>query len=447
MPIRRSVGLLTAPVLALFLALPATPTMAFEIESVETPGGIAAWLVEDHSAPIVSISFAFRGGSAADPQGKEGLARFVSAMLDEGAGDLDAEAFQNRIADLSIDLEFDAGRDEFSGTIRMLNESRDEAVGLLKLALSEPRFDADAVERIRSQILSGIARSAADPGEIASRVFRETAFPDHVYGREQDGTAETVALLDADDLRGFVARSFARDNLVVGAVGDIDASTLGAVLDRLFADLPATADLPVIPETTPLGAGQTILVDRDIPQSVVMFGSPGMKRDDPDFYVGSVLMEAVGGGFGARLTEEVREKRGLAYSVGANLVEFEHAGAIFGQAGTRNERVAETVAIVKDLFRDVAENGLPQDEIDDARDYIVGSYPLRWTSSRSTAGALVSIQLAGLPIDYVESRDALFGAVTQDDIRRVAADLLDPAKLLVVVVGRPDGIEGDPPAN
>lgn len=434
--------------LAVGLVLLAPPAArAFEVERVVSPGGIEAWLVADDSVPILSLSLAFRGGSSADPAGKEGVAQFVAAMLNEGAGDLDAEAYQNRIADLSVDLEIGADRDDFAMTVRMLNESRDEAIDLLRLALTSPRFDPDAMERIRAQIQSSISYNATDPNEIAARVFREAAFGDHPYGRAPEGTSETIALIGRDDLQAYVDSNFARDNLVIGAVGDIDAATLGLLLDRLFGDLPAEANLPDVPEIVPAGAGRTIVVDREIPQSVITFGAPGIKRDDPDFYTASVLLEAIGGGFGARLTQEVREKRGLAYSVGAVLATYEHAGLIWGQAGTRNERVAETIQIVRDVLADVAANGLAQDEIDDARDYIVGSYPLRWTSSRSTAGALVSIQLAGLPIDYIEDRAALFDAVNAEDVRRVAAELLEPGKLLFVVVGRPDGVVSDPPAN
>ncbi|MDZ4734932.1 MAG: pitrilysin family protein [Rhodospirillaceae bacterium] len=420
---------------------------AFEIEPVVSPGGIEAWLVEDHSVPLTSISFAFRGGSAADPAGQEGLAEFVAGLLNEGAGALDSQAFQNRIADLSIDLEFSAGRDEFRGSIRMLTENAGEAVDLLHLALTEPRFDEDAVERIRGQLLTILATNATDPGDIASRTWRETAFPDHPYGRPPEGTPETIAPLGADDFRSFVARNFARDNLVVGVVGDIDAATLGPILDRLFGDLPATADLPAIPETAPEGAGRVLVVERPIPQSVVIYGGPAIKRDDPDFYIAAVLLEAVGGGFGSRLTESVREDRGLAYSVGASLSTYEHAGLVLGQAGTRNERVAEMIALINEAFADVAANGLTDEEIADARSYIVGSYPLRMTSSMSTAGALISIQLAGLPIDYIERRAELFDAVTSEDVKRVAARLLDPANMLYVVVGTPVGVDGEIQAN
>jgi zinc protease len=433
--------------LALGLVIAAVPARAFDVERVVSPGGIEAWLVADDSVPILSISFAFRGGASADPAGKEGVAEFVAAMMNEGAGDLDSQAFQERIADLSIDLEFSAGRDDLDVSIRMLNDTREEAIELLRLALTQPRFDADAVERIRGQILTSIASKASDPTEIAARALRETVFAGHAYSRPQDGTAGSVAAIGPDDLRDFVRRNLARDNVVVGAVGDIDAAVLGAILDRLFGALPAQADLPVVPDIIPGGAGRTIVIDRDIPQSVVMFGAPGVKRDDPDFYAASILLEAIGGGFGARLTKEVREDRGLAYSIGASLLTFDHAGVIFGQAGTRNERVAETIQIIGNVFADVAANGLPQDEIDDARDYIVGSYPLRWTSSRATAGALVSIQLAGLPVDYIEQRDDLFAAVTEADVRRMAARLFDPANFAYVVVGRPDGVASDPPAN
>jgi zinc protease len=425
----------------------ASPVSAFEIERVVSPGGIEAWLVEDDSAPLTSISFAFRGGSAADPAGKEGLAEFVSGLLNEGAGDLDSQAYQTRIADLSIDLEFSAGRDEFRGSIRMLTETQEEAIDLLHLALTEPRFDADAVKRIRGQLLTMLASNATDPNDIAVRTWRAAAFPDHPYGRPPEGTPETIAEIGADDFRDFVRRNFARDNLVIGVVGDVDSAALGAILDRLFGDLPATSDVPTVPETTPQGAGRTLVVERPIPQSIVIYGGPAIKRDDPDFYVASVLLEAVGGGFGSRLTTSVREERGLAYSVGANLATYDHAGLVMGQAGTRNERVAETIALIGEAFTDVAANGLTDEEIDDARDYIVGSYPLRMTSSMSTAGALVSIQLAGLPIDYVEQRTELFAAVTPDDIRRVAARLLDPDNMLFVVVGTPVGVDGEIQAN
>ncbi|MEX2296498.1 MAG: pitrilysin family protein, partial [Dongiaceae bacterium] len=396
---------------------------------------------------LTSISFAFRGGGATDPAGQEGLAQFVAGLLNEGAGELDSQAFQNRIADLSIDLEFSAGRDEFRGSIRMLTENADEAVDLLHLALTEPRFDEDAIERNRGQLLTVLATNATDPGEIAARTWRETAFPDHPYGRPPEGTPQTIALLGAEDFRGFVGRHFARDNLVVGVVGDLDAETLGPLLDRLFGDLPATADLPTIPETTPEGAGRVLVVERPIPQSVVIYGGPAIKRDDPDFYVAAILLEAVGGGFGSRLTESVREERGLAYSVGASLATYEHAGLVLGQAATRNERVAEMIALINEAFADVAANGLTDEEIADARSYIVGSYPLRMTSSMSTAGALISIQLAGLPIDYVEHRAELFDAVTSEDVKRVAARLLDPANMLYVVVGTPVGVEGEIQAN
>jgi zinc protease len=360
---------------------------AFEIEKVISPGGIEAWLIEDRSAPLTSISFAFRGGSVTDPEGKEGLAEFVAGMLNEGAGDLDSQAYQNRIADLSIDLSFSAGRDEFRGSIRMLSETSTEAIELLRLALTEPRFDSDAVERIRGQIITSLARSATDPSDIAIRTWRSAVFPDHPYGRPPDGDPESIAALGAEDFRAFVRRHFAHDNLVIGVVGDIDAASLGPILDRLFGELPANANLPAIPEALPEGAGRMLVVERPIPQSVLIFGGPGIKRDDPDFYVAAILLEAVGGGFGSRLTKSVREERGLAYSVGANLVTYDHAGLVMGQAGTRNERVAETIALIGEAFADVAANGLSDEEIDDARDYIVGSYPLRMTSSMSTASA------------------------------------------------------------
>jgi zinc protease len=448
---RRFRKALIADTVALVLFLLTGP-MAFanpsmEVQRVTSPGGIEAWLVEDHSNPILSIAFGFRVGTADDPEGKEGLAEMVSGLLDEGAGDLDSQAFQKRLADLAIDLDFDVGRDDFTGTMRTLSENRDAAFDLLRLALTEPRFDPGPIERIRGQMLVLLARMASEPMQIADQVWWRTLFPDHPYGRRPLGTPETLAAIAPEDLRRFVDRHFARDNLVVGVVGDITAEELAPLLDKTFGGLPARAAPVPMAEAEPGNLGELVVVERAVPQSTVLFGAPGIKRDDPDFYAAMLVNHVLGGGgFSSRLTNEVREKRGLAYSVGSYLLTLDHAGLLRGYVATQNARVADSIAIIREEWRRMREEGPTAEELADAKTYVIGSYPLQFTSTASTAEGLVAVQLERLGIDYFDRREALINAVTLEDARRVARRLLDPATLTAVVVGTPEGLAATLPA-
>ncbi len=426
------------------LSAGAPPAQAMAIERVVSPGGIEAWLVEDHSLPVVSLALAFRGGAALDPADKVGLATMVSGLLDEGAGPLDSEAFQKLLSDRAIDLSFDAGQDEFRGTLRALMRDRDQAFEMLRLSLTEPRFDAEPVERIRSQLLAVLASDAEDPGKIASDTFWHTVFPDHPYGRDPTGTPESLKRIAAADLKAFVGQQFTRDRLKIGVVGDISPADLGPALDKLFGALPAAGPRVTLPAAVPEGAGRVVLVDRDVPQSVILLGQNGIKRDDPDFYAAALLMQTLGGGFGSRLTREVREKRGLAYSINADLATFDLGGLVTGETATQNARAKESIDVIRQVWAEMAADGPTEAELADAKSYLIGSYPLRFTSSSRIADSLVAIQLEGLGIDYVDKRQDLFGAVTLADVRRVAKRLLDPAKLTWVVVGRPAGVAAAP---
>jgi zinc protease len=420
---------------------------AMDVQEVTSPGGIEAWLVEDHSMPLVAVAVGFRGGSGLDPQGKEGLAMFVSGLLDEGAGDLESREFQQRLNDLAIDFKFDAGIDDFTGSMRTLTETRDEAFDLLRLALTAPRFDAEPVERIRGQLLAILDDESSDPGAIADRVWWHTSFPDHPYGRQTSGTAAGLKAIAAEDLRGFVADRFARDNLIVGVVGDITAAELAPLLDRTFGALPAAATPAAIGDGAPAAPGAMIVVDRALPQSVVLFGADGVKRHDPDFYAAFVMNHILGGGgFSSRLMQEVREKRGLAYSIDTNLVTLDQVGLLLGMVGTKNASVAETIALIRQEWQRMRDEGPTEAELADAKLYLTGSYALRFSSTQAIAGALVAVQLERFPPDYFQRRNGYVEAVTLADVQRVAREMLDPEKLTFVIVGEPDGVTATMPA-
>jgi zinc protease len=427
---------------AVLVAAFGSPARAVTIERVVSPGGIEAWLVAEPSIPAIALRLAFRGGAGMDPGGKAGLADMVSGLLDEGAGELDSKAFQQRLNDLAITLAFEAGRDHFDATLRTLSENRDAAFGLLKLALTEPRFDAEPVERIRSQLLVGLARSAEDPNAIAARSWFAAVFPDHPYGRPVRGTMESIKVITVDDLRVFVRDRLARDNLVIGVAGDITAEVLAPLLDETFGGLPESAVPEAVPEVRPSAAGETMVVERDIPQSVVVFGHEGLKRDDPDYYAAYVMNYILGGGgFSSRLTREVRERRGLAYSVHSYLRPMDHVGLVVGGVATENERLAESLAVIRDEWRRLRAGGVTDEEISHAKRYLTGSFPLRLDNRRKIAGILVAIQLDELGIDFLERRNGLIEAVSAEDIGRVVERLIRPETLTVVVVGKPEGVD------
>ena len=412
------------------------------IQQVTSPGGITAWLVEEHSVPLIAMRFVFEGGSAQDPDGKEGVSHFVTAMLDEGAGDLDAAAFQERMEDIAMRMSYSTGRDAFYGNFQTLTENRDAATDLLKLALTSPRFDETAVERIRKQLLASLSFSAKNPNQVAGKTWSETAFPGHAYGRPSKGTIESTTAIQAADLKALRDRIFAKSSLKVAVVGDIDAKTLGELLDKVFGDLRATPDLVKVPDTQPVG-GTLKVVDMPVPQSVAVFGSEGLARKDPDFVPAFVMNHILGGGgFASKLMQEVREKRGLAYSVYSYLQPYNHAAIFAGSVATKNEKLGESLDVIRAEIRQMLEKGPTQADLDAAKSYLTGSYALRFDTSAKIASQLLAIQQEDLGIDYVNKRNDLIAAVTLADIQRVAKRLLNPDNLIIAVVGQPVGLKG-----
>jgi zinc protease len=422
---------------------PAAENTEVKIEHVTSPGGIEAWLVESHANPLIAMRFAFRGGAAQDPKGKEGLAYFVSGMLDEGAGPLGAIAFQEREQSLAMRMDFNASRDVMLGNVQTLSANKDEVFDLVRMALTEPRFDEDAVERVRGQILAGLKFDENDPETVASVAWDRLAFRDHPYGHPIKGTKASVAAISPDDLRDYTGRVFARDQLNISVVGDIDAEALGELLDRVFGDLPAHAKLaPVADADPPLGPTREV-IEMDVPQSVAQFGHRGIARKDDDFIAAYMLNYIVGGGgFASRLMEEVREKRGLAYSVHSNLYPYQHGAVFVGNVATKNEAVGRSLQVIETELRRIAEQGPTAEELDAAKSYLTGAYALRFDSSSNIANQLLWIQIEDLGIDYITRRNALIEAVTLDDIRRVAKRLIEADRLITTIVGKPAADKG-----
>lgn len=429
-----------------FVSLPA---QALDVKRVVSPGGIEAWLVEEYEVPIITMEVSWDGGSASDPAAKLGLANMVSGLLDEGAGDMDSNTYQKRLAASNASLSYSEDKDYFNAHLQTLAENRDEAFALLEVALAKPRFDAEAVERIRAQIRSNILRNYSDPEWIASQAWLKALLGKHPYARPSSGTEATLAAITQADLRAYVSRTIARDNMMIGIVGPITPDELGKLLDKTFGALPAKAKRVTIADVTPSTKPVTKIIRKPFPQSVVLFGGAGLMRNDPDFVPAYVMNYVLGGGsFSSRLTNEVREKRGLAYSVGTSLYPLRHAALYMGQVGTKNASVGTALSLIRHEYERMANEGVTAKELTDAKTYLTGSYPLRFDSNAKIAGELLAIQQENLGLGYIAHRNELINAVTAADIARVARRLLKDQAPVVAIVGEPDMSEKPlPPAR
>lgn len=427
-------------IFALFLLVAAPLRAEVDITPVTTPGGLKAWLVEERSIPFIAVDLVFEGGASLDPDTALGATSLMAALLNEGAGEMDAQDFAIRTEEVAARFSFDAGRDTVSVSAQFLTETAPDAIALLNTALTQPRFDTEAMERVRAQMIASLRRDALDPNTIASRSFAKAAYPGHPYARPSDGTPESVEALTRDDLVRAHGSAIARDRVHIGVAGDIDPDTLAPLLDKLFEGVTQTG-APLPPRANFAAAPGVTQVPFDGPQSVVAFGHRGIPRDDPDFLTAFVVNEIVGGGrFGTRLMAELREKRGLTYGVGAFLASGFLGESYQGRLSASNADVGEVIQLIRAEWEALAQDGVTADELDRIKTYLTGAYPLRFDGNGAIAGIMASMQFQDFGIDYVNTRNDQVAAVTLDQANAMAKRLYQPDALRFVIVGQPEGI-------
>jgi zinc protease len=426
--------------IALFIIVAFPLRAEVDITPVTSPSGLNAWLVEERSIPFVSLDLIFAGGATLEDDAQAGVVNMMTALLSEGAGDMDAQAFAARSEELATRIRFDAGRDSVSVSVRFLTEDAEAVIDHLRLALTEPRFDEDAIARTRGQLLAQLRREVLEPNTIASRAFASAAFQDHPYGRESNGTPETVGALDRDALVAAHQGAIARDRVFIGAAGDISADDLGVLLDRLFEGVPDTGwQMPERAEF--LAEAGLEIIPFDGPQSVVAFGHAGIARDDPEFLTAFVVNEVFGGGrFGTRLMRNLREERGLTYGIGAFLSSGALGQSYQGRLSTENANVEIVIELLREEWARMASDGVTQEELARIQTYLTGAYPLRFDGNSSIASIMASMQYQGFDIDYVNRRNDMIAALSLDEVNDLASRLYDPDALFFVVVGQPVGL-------
>jgi zinc protease len=422
---------------ALVSVLMIAPAAAADIKALDLGKKAEVWFSEDHTVPIVAFSIGMPAGSGYDPANKAGLATFAAALLDEGAGAMDSRAFQEALADHAIQLRANVERDNMVISVVTLTENAPLAMRLLQTALTRPRFDAEAVTRVRAQMIQAIQEGRSEPPTVARRAFAKTFFNGHPYSLPSDGDVGTISAITIEDLRAFAKNHWVKGGLQIAVAGDITAAAAQKLLGDTFQPL-SSATPPPLPDIGRLGNPGVHVLQMPVPQSTILFGLPGIMRADPDFIPGYVANYILGGGgFSSRLTDEVRVKRGLTYGINTSLSAYRKASVMVGSVATRADAVRQTIQVVKDTLSGFAADGATQVELDDAKTFLTGSFPLAFASNAGIASQLGTFQRQGLDIGYVARRNALIQAVTLEDVKRVAKRLFDPARLTVVVAGTP----------
>ncbi|HEX3653519.1 MAG TPA: insulinase family protein [Rhizomicrobium sp.] len=423
--------------LVLFLCAVSVPAAAatVNVKSLDMGKNVQVWYVEDHTLPMIAMTAALPAGSAYDPKEKPGVADFTADLLNEGAGNLNSQQFQAALSNKAIRLTMTPTRDYLVISIVTLSENAKEAFRLLGLALTKPRFDNDAIARVRAQLIASLQQQDEDPQDVASKGFMSTFMGSHPYAHPIDGTIPSISRISRNDIKAFARAHWLRNGLKISVSGDADPEALKVLIGSAFGQLPAKWAPPVAP-VTHMGVPGVHVIPLNVPQPTAIFGLPGILRSDRDFipaYVANYILG--GGGFSSRLMQEVREKRGLTYGISSSLDTLRKAGIFAVQVATRANAMQQTIDVVRSTMKDFADNGATDKELADAKTYITGSFPLAFSSNTGIANQLNSFQRVGLPIDYIVKRNALINAVTLDDVKRVAKRLFNANKMTIVVGG------------
>ncbi len=410
------------------------------IQQFTTPGGVSVWLVTEPSIPILSVQMAWRGGSATDPEDLRGLTAAVTYGMNEGAGDLDSLAFQTAMEELNMSFSCSNSGEWTGCSATMLSEFAEPSMNLVGLAFAVPRFDEGPFERFRREQEVSLRTRETNPNFLAGRAMAAKLYPDHPFAREI--TVDTLAALTPDLAREHMRTLMTKDRLIVTAVGAISPEDLAPLIDLAAASLADSAEIaPVLPVTLPDIAPAPTVVSLPQPQTLVRFMAPGIDRNHPDFFPAFVLNYTLGGGgFESRLMKSLRVEKGLTYDISTSISPNPSFLSWSGAGQTKNESAGEFVEGIRGELREFMETGVTELELDDAKAYLIGSYPLGFDSNAKIARQMMSVRQEDLGIDYFDRRNALIEAVTLEDVNRVSAHYLAPERFTFVLVGEPEGL-------
>lgn len=420
---------------ALLIGFAASAQAALKIERWVAPSGARVYFVESRALPIVDLRVDFAAGAAYDPADKVGVAGLTRSLMDTGAAGLDEEAIAGRLVDIGALMSGATDLDRAGFTLRTLSSKpeREAAVDLLRAVLQKPEFPFAVIERERARVIAGIKEGDTRPDVIASRHFSAAVFANHPYGHVP--TVASVSQVTREDLVGFHRRHYAAKRAVVSIIGDLSRAEAEAIAQRLTDQLPAGGELAALPVPA-MPVADRVQVEHPAAQSHVYLGMPGIRRGDPDYYpmlVGNYILG--GGGFVSRLTKEVREKRGYAYSVYSYFMPLKQYGPFQIGLQTKREQVGEALRVVEQTLADFLQKGPTEEELKSAKQNIADGFALRLDSNRKILEHLAVIGFYELPLDYLDEYPRKVEQVTAAQIREAFARRVRPEHLMTVVVG------------
>ena len=415
------------------------PLKALEIHQLTTPKGLKVWFAPDKTVPVISMAFSFENaGSAHNPPEKNGLAMMSAALMTEGSGKLDANAFSDKLAELGIGISFSVDADYFRGGFKTTLRTKDDAIGLLKDVLYKALLPKDRLEILRQQALTSLEAKLKEPNYILGDSARKGLYGDHPYAFSGEGTLESLKDISSDDIKTFLKTHLARSNLKIAICGNLSTEEVMSLVDSVFADLPVQSDGQPLPKPNLSYSGQTVVTRQTIPQSVSLFYHPGLNTDDKNYLILSLVSSIFGSDFTSRLMREVREKNGLAYTVQSFLSIKKEAASLGGFVGSENAKIDEALTRIKKEFATLASFGVTEQELKDAKKAAVGSFVLRLSSTGAIAAQLLTYQEINYPASYLNERSGKINAIRLNDVNAFIKDFFDPKKLTFYVVGNPE---------
>jgi zinc protease len=412
------------------------------IQHWQTSTGARVYFVESRVLPMLDVAVEVPAGSGRDAREQSGLASLVLRMLRMGAQGLNEEQISQQLADVGANLGQTFDFDRAGYALRTLSApgQRVPALEVLARVLAHPTFPQDAFERERARVLAGLKEADAKPDSIGVREFARLVYRDHPYAHRASGTASSLSLLTSQDLRDFHAAHYQAANAVVSIIGDVSRQEAEAIAEQLTAELPrGVRPIDPLPAVAPLTQPGSSQIAHPAVQAHILIGAPGVSRGDPDLFplvVGNYVLG--GGGFTSRLYQEVRDQRGLSYSVYSAFAPYEQAGAFQIGLQTRKDQAAQALQIVRSTLKTFIEQGPTEAELEGAKQNLVGGFPLRLDSNKKILDYLMLIGFYRLPLDYLDTYPRRVEAVTADQIREAFQRHIDPERLITVVVGASD---------
>ena len=409
-----------------------------DIQHWQTSTGADVYFVENHDLPIIDISTNFAAGSARDTQPKAGLAALTRHVMTLGAAGLSDEEISKRMADVGAILggDFDADRAGFSLRTLSSERERDQALDIYTRIMHQPDFPAPILEREKARVIAGLKEAMTRPASIASKAFMTKLYGNHPYALEEGSDPQTVAGITRDDLQQFYANTYGAKNATIAMIGDMSRAQAEQIADRISQGLPQADEAAPLPDVKNLDQPQLVRIPHPATQAHILLGYPGVSRGDPDYfplYVGNYILG--GGGFVSRLTEEVRENRGLAYSVYSYFMPMSQRGPFQLGLQTKREQTDEALKVVQETLDKFVRQGVTAEELKAAKQNIVGGFPLRIDSNAKILDYLAVIGFYKLPLNYLDNFTKQVESVTAAQIKDAFTRRLKTDKMLTVIVG------------